>query len=108
MILKTICIALTLGFTSSSTVLTTIGNATPAIQQEQNNIIKKTYKLKGFKQNCCTGIVNYALKEVDGFIKSEAQVKSQELTVWYDSKKCDEAAITEAINKTPYKVIIHP
>ncbi len=67
--------------------------------------IKTTYTLKGFKKSCCTGIVNYSLKEVDGFIKSKANVKTHELTVWYDGNKCSETAIKKAINKTPYKII---
>lgn len=69
-----------------------------------NNTIKKTYKLKDFKQSCCIGIVEYSLKEVTGFIKSEANVKSQEISVWFDKTKCTEKDIKEAINKTPYKI----
>ncbi len=66
---------------------------------------KKTYKLKGFKQSCCSGIVEYSLKEVDGFIKSESKVKEQKLTVWFDKTKCTEEDIEKAINKTPYKIL---
>lgn len=73
-------------------------------EQESNNI-KKTYTLKGFKQSCCSGMVNYSLEEVNGFIKSEPNVKKQELTVWYDKTKCTEEEIKKAINKTPYKII---
>ena len=98
-------LALALSFNTSAMFFHDADTTISTSQQEQSNIIKKTYKLKGFKQSCCTGIVNYALKEVDGFIKSEAQVKSQELTVWYDAKKCDESAIKDAINKTPYKIV---
>ncbi|MCF2876530.1 MULTISPECIES: heavy-metal-associated domain-containing protein [unclassified Tenacibaculum] len=71
----------------------------------KSGIITKTYTLEGFKQSCCTGIVNYSLKEVNGYIKSEANVKNQQLTVWFDNKKCDERAIKKAINKTPYKIV---
>lgn len=70
-----------------------------------NNTVQKTYKLKGFKQSCCTGIVEYSLKEVTGYIKSESDVKNQELTVWFDKTKCTEKDIKKAINKTPYKII---
>lgn len=70
-----------------------------------NQTIQKTYKLKGFKQSCCSGIVDYALKEVDGFIKSKANVKKQELTVWFNASKCSEKDIKHAINKTPYKIV---
>jgi len=41
---------------------------TSKTESVKNNIIQKTYYLKGFKQSCCTGIVNYSLKEVIGFI----------------------------------------
>lgn len=78
-----------------------------ASQKTENveaNIIKKTYTLKGFKQSCCTGIVEYSLKEVEGYIKSEANVKQRELTVWFDASICTEAAIKKAINKTAYKI----
>jgi len=31
---------------------------------ETNKTAIKTYKLKGFKQSCCNGIVEYSLKEL--------------------------------------------
>jgi len=71
----------------------------------QNNSVQKKYKLKGFKQSCCTGIVAYSLSKVEGYLKSEADVKNQELRVWYDTSICTEKKIKEAINKTPYKII---
>lgn len=71
----------------------------------KNNTMGKTYKLKGFKQSCCSGIVEYSLKEVTGYIKSKANVKRQELTVWFDKTKCTEEDIKKAINKTPYKIV---
>ena len=71
----------------------------------KSNILKKTYILKEFKQSCCSGIVEYSLKEVSGFIKSEANVKKQELTVWFDSAKSTEENIKKAINKTSYKIV---
>lgn len=71
---------------------------------EVSTSIEKTYKLTGFKQSCCTGIVNYSLQEVDGFIKSKADVKNQRLTIWFNPKKCTETDIKKAINKTPYKI----
>ena len=70
-----------------------------------SNTIEKTYKLKEFKQSCCSGIVEYSLKEVEGYIKSKANVKNQELTVWFDKTKCTEKDIKKAINKTPYKIV---
>ncbi len=70
-----------------------------------SNTIEKTYKLKEFKQSCCTGIVEYSLKEVAGYIKSKANVKNQELTVWFAKTKCTEKDIKRAINKTPYKIV---
>jgi copper chaperone CopZ len=71
----------------------------------KSNTTQKKYELKGFKQSCCTGIVEYSLKEVPGFIKSEADVKNQELTVWFDKTICTEEDIKKAINKTPYKIV---
>lgn len=78
--------------------------ANPKTENIKNTIVKKTYTLKGFKQSCCTGIVEYSLKEVEGYIKSEANVKQRELTVWFDTTKCTEEAIKIAINKTAYKI----
>lgn len=69
------------------------------------NSIQKTYKLEKFTKSCCSGIVEYALKEVKGYIKSEANVTKQELTVWYNPTKCSEKDIIAAINLTSYKVI---
>lgn len=74
-------------------------------RQNNSEMVQKTYKLKGFKQSCCTGIVEYSLKEVKGYIKSKANVKQQELTVWYNPTLCKEKAIKDAINKTAYKII---
>lgn len=80
-------------------------DSTQAKEVAKTSIEKKTYKLKDFKQSCCIGILNYSLKEVEGYIKSKANVETQELTVWYDYQKCTEEAIIKAINKTRYKVI---
>ncbi|WP_040280028.1 heavy-metal-associated domain-containing protein [Psychroserpens damuponensis] len=73
-------------------------------ETNQNKTIKKTYQLKRFKQSCCTGIVEFSLKKVKGYISSKANVKNQQLTVWFDSSKTTEKQIKEAINKTPYKI----
>jgi len=70
-----------------------------------NNIIQTKYKLKGFKQSCCVGIVEYSLKEVKGIIKLKANMKDQELTVWFDITNCKEEEIKKAINKTSYKIV---
>lgn len=70
-----------------------------------NKKVSRTYKLKGFNKACCIGIVNYSLKEVDGFLRSEADVKKQEITVWYTEGKCSEKTIKESINKTGYTII---
>lgn len=67
--------------------------------------ISKTYTLKGFNKSCCVGIVNYALKEVDGFAKAETNVAKQQITVWFNSEKTNEANIKKVINKTAYKII---
>ncbi|WP_196885438.1 heavy-metal-associated domain-containing protein [Aureivirga sp. CE67] len=74
-------------------------------EKQQTGIVQKTYKLDQFKQSCCIKIVDYSLKKIDGLEKIEADVKNQTLSVWYDSSKCDEAKIQEAINKTPYKIV---
>ncbi|CAM1343668.1 hypothetical protein [Tenacibaculum amylolyticum] len=81
---------------------TTIKKETSATS---NALVQKQYKLSGFKQSCCTGIVEYSLKETKGYVKSKADVSKQLLTVWYDKNKCNESAIKKAINKTPYKII---
>ena len=77
-----------------------------AASKETNSslIVKKIYHLHGFNQSCCVGIVNYSLKEINGYIKSKANVQKQELAVWYNSLQCKEAVIQEAINKTGYTI----
>jgi len=70
-----------------------------------NKIVQKTYRLKGFKQSCCSGIINFSLEEVEGYIKSEFDLKHQQVTVFYDESKCTEEQIKAAINQTPYKIL---
>lgn len=69
------------------------------------NISKKTFRLQGYTKSCCTSIVNYALKEVPGFIKSTSQTDTGEITVWFDRNHTKEANIIRAINQTPYRVL---
>lgn len=80
-------------------------NTSTPTKLTSNKKASKTYKLKGFNKACCIGIVNYSLKEVDGFLRSEADVKKQEITVWYNEDKCSEKAIKKSINKTGYTII---
>ena len=76
-----------------------------SIQKYQSDTAKVTYKLKAFKQSCCSYLVNFALEEVDGFVRSEANIKKQEITIWYKPEKCTEKELKKAINKTAYKVV---
>lgn len=72
---------------------------------EQSTTVKKTYKLKKFTQSCCSKLVEFGLKEVDGYIKSKSNTDKSEITVWYDSSKCTEKEIINAINSTGYTVL---
>lgn len=74
-------------------------------EKSQSTTVKKTYKLKNYSKSCCTGLVEYALKEVNGFIKSSSNTKKQEITVWFNSKKCSESKIKKAINATGYTIV---
>jgi len=65
-----------------------------------------TYKLDGFNLTCCKNIIDYSLNEVPGFIKSVADIKNMELTVWYSNDKGTEQEIQKAIDKTPYKIVV--
>ena len=107
MTLKNIITTLIIAFILNSTLQAQNQNndSSKIEHQEQAQIIKKTYTLKGFKQSCCTRIVDYALKEVKGYLRSEANVKTQELTVWFNTNLSKEADIKNAINKTAYKII---
>ena len=67
--------------------------------------MKITYQQNGFNQSYSGEIVNYSLKELPGFVKSETNVKNQEITIWYDTGKSKEADIKAAINKTAYKIV---
>lgn len=70
-----------------------------------SNIVEKSYKLKGFTKSCCAGIVEFSLKEVQGYLKSEAHVNDQKIKVWFDNTKCKEIDIKKAINNTTYTII---
>ena len=43
----------------------------------KSNILKKTYILKEFKQSCCSGIVEYSLKEVSGLLSPKLTLKNK-------------------------------
>ncbi|APD06024.1 hypothetical protein UJ101_00477 [Flavobacteriaceae bacterium UJ101] len=77
---------------------------TETSKQQSKNLTKRTYTLQNFKQSCCSKIVDYSLKEVEGYIKSEANIDHQQITVWYDSSKATEDQIKQAINQTAYKI----
>ncbi|RAJ82308.1 copper chaperone CopZ [Chitinophaga dinghuensis] len=73
--------------------------AKPQIKQAEYYVEKLT-------QGCCVGIVEYSLKKVDGYLRSEADVAKRQLVVWYDANKTSEGKIQEAIDKTPYKAVL--
>ena len=98
-----ICTAITCIATTHKTFAFYKNNASVNIEQE--NIIQRTYKLHKFTQTCCARIIEYSLKEVEGFIKHESDVKKQEITVWFNSSLCSEQDIKDAINKTSYRII---
>ena len=83
----------------------TISSNKPSSEVQQTTKVKRTYKLKKYTQSCCSRLVEYSLKEVDGYIKSESNTAKQEITVWFDTSKCSEKDIIEAINATGYTVI---
>jgi len=62
-------------------------------------------KLDQFKSECCVGLVAYTLREVEGVRKYEANVKNQEMRVWYDPSEVSLQEIIDAVNQTPYKVL---
>lgn len=104
--MKTVNMALLVAF-FVTTLMAYANDSSTVIQNQitQTNIVKVTFKLKKFNQSCCSRIVEYGLKEVEGYIKSESHTDKQEITVWYDSSKCTEADIIKAINTTGYPVI---
>ncbi len=71
----------------------------------QKEVHKVSYTLKKYTQNCCTKMVEYNLKEVEGYIKSESNIEKQAITVWFDTDKCTEADIKFAINRSGYSII---
>lgn len=71
--------------------------------QEKKKIVKTSFKIEKMTQSCCVGIIEYSLKEVRGYVKSEADVNTRILTVHYDSDATTKKKILDAINKTPYK-----
>ena len=62
-------------------------------------------KLKGFTSECCVGLVAYTLNNLEGVEKHEANVKKQEMKVWFDRNIISQEGIINEINKTHYKVI---
>ncbi|AZQ62738.1 copper chaperone [Flammeovirga pectinis] len=95
----------------SSLLLATVTSCTTSTKKHETEIVvtteqtQKTFKLKKFKSSCCVGIVQYSLKELDGFIMMKPNLDKSEITVWYDQNKSSEKEIVKAINTTPYKVI---
>lgn len=101
---QTFC-TLSIVFFSTFTFTNAISNPVNTNVYQQQEIIKRTYKLKKFTQSCCARILEYSLKEVEGFIKHESNIKNQEITIWFNSNTCKEQDIKDAINKTSYKII---
>ncbi len=82
--------------------------ANPVLQVQtfkKQELTKRTYKLKNFKQSCCYNMVEFILQELEGYEKSEPNMEKQEITVWFNSEITTEKEIIEAINKTGYTVI---
>ena len=75
------------------------------INEQEEHIVKRTYKLEKFTQSCCAMMIEYSLKEVNGFVKQKSNIKTQEITVWFNTDLCSEQQIKEAINKTTYRII---
>ncbi|WP_294822811.1 mercuric transporter MerT family protein [uncultured Flavobacterium sp.] len=71
--------------------------------QEKERVAKSVFKVEKMTQSCCVGIIEYSLKDIEGYIKCEADVKARKLTVFYDANKTTKKKVLEAINKTPYK-----
>lgn len=71
--------------------------------QEKERVVKSVFKIEKMTQSCCVGIIEYSLKDIEGYIKCEADVKARKLTVFYDANKATKKKVLEAINKTPYK-----
>ncbi|NLR90816.1 heavy-metal-associated domain-containing protein [Flammeovirga agarivorans] len=103
--MKLINIIITIvGLLFISSCSTSNGNTTEKVSSITVKQTEKTYQLKGFKSSCCTGIVNYSLKEVDGYLGMQPNLESSSVTVWFDNSKASEKEIIDAINQTPYKV----
>ena len=94
----------TLSYNSQADIPVKQSTSFNTIDQEEN-IIKRTYKLKKFTQSCCAKMIEYSLNEVNGFIKQESDIKHQQITVWFNTKLCSEEDIKNAINKTTYTII---
>lgn len=62
-----------------------------------------TFAIPELKSECCTGAVQFALKDVPGLERAEADIRMHQLSVWFDSKKTDTEMILKALNDSPYK-----
>lgn len=71
----------------------------------QPGVVQRTYTLKNYSRPCCPNLMDYVLEEVDCFIQSRSDTEAQTLAVWFDSTKCNEQEIKDAINETQYSIV---
>lgn len=100
----------------SGAVLTALVLAWPALssrsaagQKEAGgglHLEAQAFVLSGFDQECCVGLVEHSLKQVEGYHRCEADLKSRKLTVWFDPQVSDAQRIEKAINVAGYRATL--
>lgn len=73
------------------------------VSTSSHSLPDATFAVPELKSECCTGAVQFALKDVPGLERAEADIHTHQLSVWFDSKKTDTEMILKALNDSPYK-----
>lgn len=71
---------------------------------DKSNIQQVKFSIKGMTCEACTETINLALSKVPGVLEYQTEYKTGSSTVKFDGSKISEQAVTNAVNKTGYKV----
>ena len=76
----------------------------PTVIQQQSNLKKVNFLVKGMSCASCTAHIDGALSKVSGVAKSSTSYEKAETRVSYDPKKVSIDSLKAKINKTGYQV----
>jgi len=68
--------------------------------------VKKTFPIKGMHCASCVGVIERALRKVDGVLSASVNIATEEGSVTYDSDIIDETKIASAVAQVGYQAIL--